>query len=187
MVDGAYRDFLAALAGTTGALTGLLFVAISVARINTSKHRLTRQVRAGAALIAFTNALAVSLFALVPGTNIGYPAIVAGAVGLLFVAAAVRSMLTDRPNLWQGIRQLALMLLLLLIFGIELVCGYAVLRAPGDGTPLDLIGYALVTLVIIGIARSWELVGGRDTGPLASAAIIVGGRPPPLPEDRADN
>lgn len=37
-----------------------------------------------------------------------------------------------------------------------------------------MIGYALVTLLIVGIARSWELVGDRDTGFVASIAVLSG-------------
>ena len=42
---------------------------------------------------------------------------------------------------------------------------------------MQVIGYALITSVIVGIARAWELVGERDTGILASLAVLSG-RPP---------
>jgi hypothetical protein len=53
----------------------LLFVAITVSECG-SKARppVIREFRIAAALVAFTNALAVSLFGLVPRTNVGHPA-----------------------------------------------------------------------------------------------------------------
>jgi len=53
---------------SAGALAGLLFVALSVAprRQPNLGPSIIRQIRAAAALLAFTNALAVSLFTLVP-------------------------------------------------------------------------------------------------------------------------
>jgi len=80
MVFGTYRELFAAVATVAAALTGLLFVAISVARQPTrdSPPDVIRQIRAAASLLSFTNPLAVTLFGLVPGTNVGYPAIALG-------------------------------------------------------------------------------------------------------------
>jgi hypothetical protein len=41
------------------------------------------------------------------------------------------------------------------------------------------IGYALVTSGIVGLARAWELVGERDTGILASISVLTGRDPGP--------
>ena len=98
MLTGAYQGFFTAIAGASAALTGLLFVALSV----TSRSRLAsyptviRDVRAAAFLLAFTNVLTVSLFSLVPETNTGDPALVAGVFGLMFTAAGVRSIIACR-------------------------------------------------------------------------------------------
>src|SRR5689334_12905424 len=97
MVFGTYRELFAAVATAAAALTGLLFVAISVARQPTrdSPPGVIRQVRAAASLLSFTNPLAVTLFGLVPGTNVGYPAMALGIIGLLFTSAGLRSILAD--------------------------------------------------------------------------------------------
>ena len=36
------------------------------------------------------------------------------------------------------------------------------------------LGYVLVSLLLIGVARAWELVGNRDTGILSSIAVLSG-------------
>ena len=80
MVFGTYRDLFTAVAASAASLTGLLFVAISVAPRSSRADRrdVVRQVRAAASLLAFTNVLSVSLFGLVPGNNVGYPSDRAG-------------------------------------------------------------------------------------------------------------
>jgi hypothetical protein len=181
VVFGTYRDVFAAIATTSGALTGLLFVALSLAPRGAlaAGAPVVRQIRAAAALLAFNNALAVSLFGLVPGTNVGYPALALGILGILFTAAAIRSILSSRSTRNQRLRQAGLFSLLLLIFGTELVAGIAVLAAPASRTSLQAISYALITSMIVGIARAWELIGGRDTGLTASIAALAGRTPAP--------
>jgi hypothetical protein len=173
-----YRDFLVALASSAGALTGLLFVAMSVVtprREVARGPRIIQQVRAAAAMLAFTNALAVSLFGLVPGANIGYPALVLGVIGLLFTAASVRSIRSGAPAGRQR-KQIELMVLLVAIFGAEFVAGVVVIASPGQSGPADTIGYTLVASVLVGISRAWEFVGDIDTGLAASVAVLLGRR-----------
>jgi hypothetical protein len=179
VVIGDSRDFLAAVAATAGALTGLLFVAMSVAPRQTATLQtpVVRQVRASAALIAFTNALAVSLYGLVPDSNVGYPAAVFGVIGILFSAAGAKSIMSSLQTFRQRSRQIGLIVLLMLIFGVELISGITVIAGARTGTPGHLIGYALVTSVVVGISRAWELVGDRDTGLFASVAVLTGHTP----------
>ena len=176
MVTGSYRDVFVAISGAAGALTGLLFVALSVAPRPRAGQQpdVIRQVRAGAALLAFTNALSVSLFGLVPHNEIGYPAVVVGVGGLLFTLGGMRSILAD-PLARRRIRsQLELIVLLLGVFGFEIGAGINSILAPHTDAPIDIIGNVLAASLLIGIARSWELVGDRDTGIVSSLAALAG-------------
>jgi hypothetical protein len=178
MVVGDYRDLFVAIAGSAATLTGLLFVALSVTprRDAARGPAVILQVRTSAALLSFNNALAVSLFGLVPGTNAGFPSAVLGVIGITFSAAAVRSIRTSGSPARQQLFQIELIALLVLIFGTELVSGIIVIADP-HSSAVQIIGYALITSLIVGISRAWELVGDRDAGLGASIAVLLGRRP----------
>ena len=67
----------------------------------------------------------------------------------------------------------------MLIFGTELGSGIAAIVSPSSRLPVQVLSYALVTSVIVGVARAWELVGDRDTGISASLAVLTGHTPRP--------
>jgi hypothetical protein len=180
VVSGTYREMLAALATSSAGLTGLLFVALSMAprRSWTSSPAVIRQVRAAAALLAFVNTLAVSLYGLVPGDGIGYPAAVMGVLGIAVTAAGIRSFISV-PEVRRHLRQqLALIVLLLLTFGFELAGGINLIVNPGSIGGLKLVCNLLVVSLIIGVARAWELVNDRETGIVSSLAVLTGHVPP---------
>jgi hypothetical protein len=179
VVVATYRDLFAAIATSGAALTGLLFVAISVAprRDPVAGPVVIQQIRAAAALVCFVNALAVSLYGLVPEGNIGYPSLVLGIIGILFTGAAIRSVVSSGSTRRQKVGQVGLFVLLLLIFGTGVVSGIAVIANPGHAGQVQLIGYALVSSLIVGISRAWELIGDRETGLYASLATLAGRTP----------
>jgi modulator of FtsH protease len=189
VLTGAYRDLLTAVAGAGAALTGLLFVALSV----TQSTRLAgypaviRDVRAASSIVAFTNVLTVSLFGLVPNNNTGYAAIVTAVIGILFTLAAIRSIVVSADTSWSHVRsQAGLIALLLAAFGFELGGGVQLVSHPASTGGAQTICNVLVGLLIIGIARAWELVGDRGTGILSSLAVLAG-RDSPRAADRAGN
>ncbi len=148
-----------------GALIGLLFVAISVAggRLSGDGAQVHR-IRATAALTAFTNALSVSLFALVPGHKIGPTAVVAGAGGIAFVAASLLSLIRLRQVRWGVVRDALFLIGLAVVFVFQVILGADLLGRPGDTDPVDTIAILVVICFLIGIARAWELIGGPSIG-----------------------
>jgi hypothetical protein len=177
MVVGQSREFLSVIAEAAATLTGLLFVAVSLARRHESTSHLgvVQQIRAAASLLAFTSALAISVFGLVPGDNVGYPALVLGVIGVTFTAASLRSIFESTHNRRLIRKQMGLIVLLLATFGFELGSGVALIGAPHSRSALEILENVLAASLLIGVARAWELVGARDTG-LFSSLVALSGR-----------
>jgi hypothetical protein len=187
VVPESIRDFFTASASVAGALIGLLFVAISVASDRLARAQAEAQryrVRAVAALTAFTNALAVSLFALIPGHKIGPAALVVALGGLVFVLAALLSLIRWRQLRLDALRQIrrdtlhdALFLLgLSVTFVVQLIQGADVIAQPDDSGAVNTIAALVVVCFLIGIARSWELIGGPSVGITHEVTALVRGR-----------
>ena len=162
MTTASAHEFFQAAASVVGALIGLLFVAISVApeRILGPDAAEVHRVRASASLTAFSNALAVALFGLVPGYDVGYTAVVVAVLGLLFIAGA----LTRVFPAWRAERiqltDITFLLALVVVFVIQLHAGLGLDAHPHDGGALQTICVLVIVCCFIGIARAWELVGG---------------------------
>jgi hypothetical protein len=175
-MGGASREFFTVTAEAAATLTGLLFVAISLApRHESSSHLGTvQQVRAAAALLAFTSVLTISLFALIGPNSCAFAALVMGVAGISFTAASLRSIYESAHSRHLLRKQMGLILLLLTTFGCELGSGIALVNNVHDATALTMLKNVLVASLLIGVARAWELVGARDTGLFASLAVLSG-------------
>src|SRR5215468_6342455 len=84
----SYTTFFLGSTGVAGALTGLLFVSVSIApeRLRGEHASVEQQTIAATAFTALVDALWISLFALRPGNNIPTASLVLGLIGLTSTA-----------------------------------------------------------------------------------------------------
>lgn len=185
MIPEEYREFFVAAAGASGALIGLLFVAISVApeRANQAETRVAYRTHSSAALLVFTNALVISLAALVPNVDLGWWAI-ASCLGILFFAlATVRSALAEdrrRPGAW---RPIGLVLGLLAVGGFEAYAGVRLVHNHSDLGAIAALNYVVIGDLGMGIGRAWQLASMRDTGLFTSLRVLAHGDESPADAD----
>ena len=119
------------------------------------------RIRGSAALTAFINAFAVSLFALIPGHKIGPTAIAVAVVGLTFVAASLLSLIRLRQAQRATLRSGLLLIVLAVTFVIQLIEGTDVTISPGNsGAAVNTVAILVVVCFLIGIGREWEMIGG---------------------------
>jgi len=177
MIPDQYREFFTATASTSGALIGLLFVAITVApeRERQEETRMEFRVRASVALLVFSNALSISLAALVPLVSLGWWCLVSSLGILLFAAATTRSAMADRrrsPGSWRPIGLVAGLLVVVLF---ETWAGVRLVRDESNLNAIRILNYVLIADLLMGIGRAWQLASMRETGPLSSLRVLARG------------
>jgi hypothetical protein len=178
VVPETLHDFFLGSAGAAGALIGLLFVAISVSGERLTKEEASSQtlrIRASAALTGFINALVVSLFALIPDGGIGTTSIVVSILGLLFVVASLLSLIRLRHLRWSTARDAFFLVGQSVVFILQLIYGIDLSGPSDDSTAANGIAILVVVCFLIGISRSWELIGGPSIGFTHEVVALVRG------------
>ena len=186
MVSPDIHDLFLASASVAGALIGLLFVAISVAAerlTQTAASAQVHRIRAAAALTAFTNALAVSLFALVPGHKIGPTSVTVAALGLAFIGGALLSIFRLRHMHWTTARDALFLIGLAVTFVIQLDQGAELIVTPRNPSAVSTIGILVIVCFLVGISRAWELVGGPSFGIAHEVTALVRGHGTEPPDE----
>src|ERR1700712_3969418 len=175
MVPASFVDFFVAAVGVTGALIGLLFVAVSLAprRMRGEHTAHVAQSQASAALLVFTNTLTVGLFALFPDSNLGWPTLIIGVLGIIYSFSVGRLALA-RGKVDKAVgRSLGRIAAGTgLISGFESAAGLRLVIDQNNSGAVYMLAAVMVASVLFGISRAWELVGLRDNGLFHSLAVL---------------
>ena len=122
------------------------------------------------------------MFALIPGHKIGVTAVTVAAAGLMFVTASLLSLIRLRQVRWGTLRDVLFLLGLVVTLVVQLIQGADVIARPGGFGAVNTIAILVGICFLIGIARSWELIGGPSIGIRQEVTALVRGQ-----ERRADN
>ena len=160
MTYTALTGFFTACAAVAGSLIGLLFVAISLRyeQILGNTARRANRALAGAAFTALTSALLLSLWAILPHTDLGYPA-------TALAAGAIWSTLkTHYGGLFRRDTSTRLFIGSLLLYLCELVVGLLLVVQPRNSDLVYDLAYVVFGAFGAALARSWQLLQPEPSG-----------------------
>lgn len=172
MVPGDFTNYFLGSVGASAALIGLLFVAISVApeRIIGRESSPLSRAQAGSAFTALLSAFFVSMVALIPTTNLGYPGVIMSVTGIINTLSLGRhfsKVWRVRSERW-GI---VLLFGSFFIYAYQLWYSAELLRHSQDVSAVKGLAYLLLGSYAIGLGRAWELLGAQHEGLLALFGI----------------
>jgi hypothetical protein len=177
----SYSDFFTASASAGGALTGLLFVALSVSpeRLREITENQEHQAMAATAFTALIDALFVSLDALTPGGGTQTTSVIMGVVGLTSTMSLYWRLWRFRDEANFSKRWPYLLGLIMVMYAAQAIFG----GTASSASHSDSLSTTFVFIMFaVGIARSWELLGIRGGGPLDLLSERLNlTEPPPQP------
>jgi hypothetical protein len=158
VVPDSFIGYFTGAATAAGALIGLLFVAVSLrpeSVLGTGAPAKAQAV-AGSAFTALVNSFFVSLIALIPDTNLGYPAAVMALISLFNTFRLHR-------GLGKGESAVLQLTLALAAYLTQLVTGVLLAASPGHQSLVYTIAYVLVASFAAALGRAWSLMRGSHT------------------------
>lgn len=160
---GDYTNFFLSSTTVAGALTGLLFVAVSLAPERMLGAQASEQQRsvAATAFTALLDALWISLFGLRPGNELPRASLVLGLLGAASTLALIVRLYQARSRERLTRRWPFLMAFIVVLYGAQVVTAFtasSAAQAPSAAATLVMVMFG------VGIARSWELLGLRSGG-----------------------
>ncbi len=163
MVPPEYANYFMTMATVAATLFGLIFLVVSIAPESTATENapLERQVKALAAYLALSNPLVVSLFALLPHQEVGLAVIALGGAGLFTMLGMALLLFRGSAQRRFELRSVLFLVVGLILYGLELENGVRLFLRPADSSALYTLGTVLIFIIVFGVARAWELIGGR--------------------------
>ncbi len=169
MVPGSYITFFAAVTGAAGALIGLLFVSVSLRPDTVFGEAAPERGRnlAASAFTGLVNTFFLAMFALLPNTNLGYPAVI-------LALASLFSTFSFRGKISHSRTQQAYLLFSTTAFTFQIVEGvYLIVQARGN-SGVEGLSYFLIGSMVLALGRAWALLQGKhikdpQKAPAASA------------------
>jgi hypothetical protein len=161
----SYSDFFTASASAGGALTGLLFVALSVSpeRLREITNNPEQQAMAGTAFTALIDALFVSLDGLTPGGGTQITSVIMGFIGLTSTAGLALRLWQARSNETVRQRWPYFLFAILVMYAAQIISAATASNAAASDSRSSLFIFIMFG---VSVARSWELLGLRGGGPL---------------------
>jgi hypothetical protein len=177
VIPKEFDDFFTAAASVSGALIGLLFVAITVTpeHAHREETRVMYHLRAASALLLFSNVLTVGLVALVPGASLGWWVISISVGVIAFALASVRSAAAESTHGARDVQVLRLSIGTLAIAAFEIWAGVLLIQRESDSGAISMLDYVVIVCLVAGIGRTWALMSMRNTGLFASLRVLAKG------------
>jgi hypothetical protein len=97
-------------------------------------------------------------------------------LGLGFIAASLGSLVRVRRSQPGELRDALFLVGLAILFGLQLLYGLRVIDQPRHSGSIDSIAVLVIVCFLVGIARSWELIGGPSIGLRSELTAILRAR-----------
>jgi hypothetical protein len=158
MVPAGFIGYFTGAATAAAALIGLLFVAVSLRpeSLQGTGASVKAHAVAGSAFTALVNSFFVSLIALIPSTNLGYPAAIMALISLYSTFRLHR-------GLGKGESAVAQLALALAAYLTQFIAGAFLIASPGDQSLVYALAYVGVAAFAAALGRAWSLMQGRHT------------------------
>jgi hypothetical protein len=169
VVPASYTTYFATVTGAAAALIGLLFVSVSLRPDTVFGDAAPERGRtlAASAFTGLVNTFFLAMFALLPNSNLGYPAVVL-ALSSLASTFSFRGKISHSPT------QQAYLLLSTIAFTFQVVEGVYLIVQPRGNSGVEGLSYFLIGSMVLALARAWALLQGKHmespkTAPVPSA------------------
>ena len=173
MVPATFGNFFVASAGAGAALAGLLFLAVTAEAIKSVDYGapVERRSVSSSAFLGLINAFFISMAGLIPDTNLGITALLAGLASAILMAFVGRELAIGQP--WRAAaRRIALVALSVLLYLLECWRGVQLIGNASDAAPVTALASLLLIVYAVALLRVWELVGAQRRGVLGQLSPL---------------